>query len=51
MSTVLKTLRIKTDVVLKIKKLADKENRSFTNMVETILIREYERKESSLSDR
>ena len=40
MNTVLKTLRLKTEVVEKIQKLADLENRNFTNMVETILIRE-----------
>ncbi len=40
MNTILKTIRLKTEVVEKIQKLADLENRNFTNMVETILIRE-----------
>lgn len=34
-----KTLRLKPDVIKKIEKLADEENRTFSNMVETILIK------------
>lgn len=41
--TTMKTLRLKTSVVKKVISLAEKDNRSFTNMVETILM-EYEPK-------
>lgn len=37
--TQLKTMRLNDDVVKKVEKLAEEENRNFTNMVETILIR------------
>lgn len=37
--TQLKTMRLNDDVVKKVEKLAVEENRNFTNMVETILIR------------
>lgn len=33
-----RTVRLKSELVEKIKKLADKENRNFTNMVETLLL-------------
>ena len=36
---VLKNLRLSVDVVNKIKRLAEKDNRTFNNMVETILLR------------
>lgn len=35
---IVKSLRLKTDIISEIEKIAEKENRSFTNMVETILI-------------
>jgi len=34
-----KTLRLRPDVVQKIESMADKENRTFSNMVETILLK------------
>jgi len=36
--TTLKTLRLRRDVVKKVESMAEKDNRSFTNMVETILL-------------
>jgi len=36
--TTIKTLRLREDVVEKVQKMADKDNRTFTNMVETILL-------------
>lgn len=32
-----KTMRLKSDLVKKIQKMAEKENRSFNNMIETLL--------------
>lgn len=37
--TKLKTMRLQEDVVKKVEALAEKENRNFTNMVETLLKR------------
>lgn len=34
-----KTLRLKSDVVEKVNRLAKRDNRTFSNMVETILIK------------
>lgn len=34
-----KTLRLKPDVVDKVNKLAEEDNRTFSNMVETILLK------------
>lgn len=42
-----KTLRLKPDVVDKVTKLAKEDNRTFSNMVETILLK-YEPKEFGL---
>jgi predicted DNA-binding ribbon-helix-helix protein len=42
-STSLKSLRLKNEVIKKIEVMAEKDNRTFTNMVETILIRESEK--------
>jgi len=36
--TTLKTLRLRQDVVEKVQKMAENDNRTFTNMVETILL-------------
>ena len=36
--TTLKTLRLRQDVVEKVQIMADNDNRTFTNMVETILL-------------
>lgn len=36
--TTMKTLRLRQEVVNKVQSLAEKDNRTFTNMVETILI-------------
>lgn len=36
--TTLKTLRLRQDVVKKVQTMADNDNRTFTNMVETILL-------------
>ncbi len=38
--TSIKALRLRNDVIEKIQYLAQQDNRTFTNMVETILIRE-----------
>tara|TARA_R110002096_G_scaffold432559_1_gene649600 strand:- start:60 stop:194 length:135 start_codon:yes stop_codon:yes gene_type:complete len=39
MGSTLKSIRLKDTVIAKIENLAKSENRSFTNMVETILIK------------
>ena len=39
MGSTLKSIRLKDTVINKIEKMAKSENRSFTNMVETILIK------------
>lgn len=36
--TTLKTLRLRQDVVEKVQTMAENDNRTFTNMVETILL-------------
>lgn len=36
--SILKSIRLKKEVINKIEKMAENNNRSFTNMVETILI-------------
>lgn len=41
-STQVKSMRLSTEVVQAVEELAEKENRNFTNMVETILIRALE---------
>lgn len=38
MESTLKSIRLKNEVIEKVKEMAKKENRTFTNMVETILI-------------
>ena len=37
--TIIKTLRLRKDVVDKVNEMREKDNRSFTNMIETILLR------------
>lgn len=37
--TTMKSLRLRQDVVEKVEKMAENDNRSFTNMVETLLFR------------
>lgn len=39
-----KTMRIKKDLIERIKKTAEKENRNFNNMVETLLERALDKK-------
>lgn len=38
-NTVMKTLRLKQEVVDKVELMAKEDNRTFTNMVETILLK------------
>lgn len=38
-NSILKTLRLKQEVVEKVEKMAKEDNRTFTNMVETILLK------------
>lgn len=39
--TVSKTMRLRQDLVQKIERMAEQENRNFTNMVETALIERF----------
>jgi hypothetical protein len=39
MESTIKSIRLKNETITKIEKLAKSENRSFTNMVETLLIK------------